>query len=147
MTADKHILPKCHKRTFSRVCSAQPNTFFSHFTVYHMSIPSRPLEIRNSPLQEFSLSYRNQSIHKAVSYYRELWWPKQPMSWKSWEALSNLEQQGLGLCFGQAGKNGEGSSWVTGVYHPFFIMVHVSRELKNFSVIKWKSNWLPNAEG
>lgn len=33
MTADKHILSKCHNRTLGRVCSAQPEHFFSHLTV------------------------------------------------------------------------------------------------------------------
>lgn len=65
MTADKYVLPECHNRTMGRVCSAQPEHFF--FSPYCSTMPilSSPLEIRNYPLQKFSLSYRNQSIHKA----------------------------------------------------------------------------------
>lgn len=63
MTADKHILPKCHDFWQSMFCITRP-LFFSPYCST-MSVPLSPLEIRNYTLQKFSISYWNQSIHKA----------------------------------------------------------------------------------
>lgn len=148
MTADKHILPKCHRRTFGRSCSAQPDHFFSHLTVVPCQYHWVPWKSETTPCRNFHYLTETRVFTKLVmpvSCYREQQQPKQPISWESWEALSNLEQQGLGLCFGQAGKNGEEGSWVTGMYHLFFMAVPVSRALKSFSVMQWKSKRLLNA--
>lgn len=125
MTADKSTLPKHHKRrTFGRVSSAQPEHYSSHLAAATMSIPSSPSEIGSYPYRNFA-PYRNQSTPEAgnglcliiVNNGSQ----KKPISWEYRKVLSNLEQRGLGLCFGQAGKNSEEGSWVTGRYLFLFL--------------------------